>query len=189
MMGTGQVETSLARAGVGFRQRHGRRPPPQPVTSVCAGSRRGAVSTSDTTIIHNHARVNGSDTEARRTTGVTLRKELATPADEKRIGRTLRELRQSRSMTQTELADTLNIKAGVPLGLERATVRKHGALIAAAKAPDFQADEVLGSDSRRRQRRHDRPAMVHLRQEIGDLPCRARDALLKTITNSGAGTS
>jgi transcriptional regulator with XRE-family HTH domain len=114
-----------------------------------------------------------------------VRKGIVSPVDEKGIGRRLRELRESRGMTQTELAEKLNIKQVLVSAYELGRVRMHGALIAAfAKALDTSADEILGLEQRRRNgaATTDR-RVVRLLQEIGGLSRRERDALLKTISN------
>lgn len=114
-----------------------------------------------------------------------VRKHFVSPVDEKTIGHRLRELRQSRGMTQTELAERLNIKQVLVSSYERGAVRMHGALIAAfAKALDSSADEILGIDTPRKNGTGttDR-RVVRLLHEIGGLSRRERDALLKTISN------
>ena len=113
-----------------------------------------------------------------------VRKGILSPVDEKTIGHRLRELREGRGLTQTELAEKLNIKQVLVSAYERGAVRMHGALIAAfAKALDASADDLLGID---RPRRNGKPAdrrVVRLLHEIGGLSRRERDALLKTISN------
>ena len=113
-----------------------------------------------------------------------VRKSFISPVDEKTIGRSLRELRQSRGLTQTELADRLDIKQVIVSAYERGAVRMHGALIAAfAKTLDVSADELLGLDPPRRNGATRDRRVVRLLQEIGGLSKRERDALLKTISN------
>lgn len=114
-----------------------------------------------------------------------VRKGVVTPVDEKTIGKRLRELREGRGMTQTEVAGRLNIKQALVSAYELGTVRMHGVLIAAfAKALDTSADEILAIEKkpRRSQSLGDRRA-VRLLQEISALSRRERDALLKTISN------
>jgi transcriptional regulator with XRE-family HTH domain len=112
-----------------------------------------------------------------------VRKGIISPVDEKTIGKRLRELRESRGMTQTELAEKLNIKQVLVSAYERGVVRMHGALIAAfAKTLDASADEILGLDGHRRGNATDR-RVVRLLQQIDGLSRRERDALLKTISN------
>lgn len=119
-----------------------------------------------------------------------VRKEIISPVDEKTIGRMLRELRQSRGMTQTELADQLNIKQVLVSAYERGAVRMHGTLIAAfAKALDSSADEILGIQTPRRNGARTDRRVVRLLQQIGGLSRRERDALLKTISNYVRGAS
>ena len=113
-----------------------------------------------------------------------VRKGFISPVDEKTIGMKLRELRGSRGMTQTELADRLNIKQALVSAYELGTVRMHGALIAAfAKALDTSADEILAIEKPRRNGSLGDRRAVRLLQEINALSRRERDALLKTISN------
>ncbi len=79
-----------------------------------------------------------------------VRKGFVSPVDERTIGKKLREFRESRGMTQTELAERLNIKQALVSAYELGTVRMHGALIAAfAKTLDASADEILGIEKPR----------------------------------------
>jgi transcriptional regulator with XRE-family HTH domain len=113
-----------------------------------------------------------------------VRKRFVSPVDEKTIGARLRELRESQGLTQTELADKLDIKQALVSAYELGTVRMHGALIAAfAKALAVSADEILGLDKPRRNGTTRDRRVVRLLQEIGGLSRRERDALLKTISN------
>ena len=73
------------------------------------------------------------------------RRTYITPVDEKAIGRRLRELRQRRGLTQTEIAEQLGIDQTLVSNYERGAARMHGALVAGfAKALKASADEVLG---------------------------------------------
>lgn len=113
-----------------------------------------------------------------------VRKGFVSPVDEKTIGKRLRELRDSRGMTQTELAERLNIKQALVSAYELGTVRMHGALIAAfAKTLDASADEILGLERPRRNGTSTDRRVVRLLREIDGLSRRERDALLKTISN------
>ena len=113
-----------------------------------------------------------------------VRKGIVSPVDEKTIGGRLRELRESRGLTQTELASKLNIKQVLVSAYERGVVRMHGALIAGfAKALDTSADEILALDKPRRNGATRDRRVVRLLQEIGGLSRRERDTLLKTISN------
>jgi len=113
-----------------------------------------------------------------------VRKGIVSPVDEKTIGRRLKELRESRGLTQTELASKLNTKQVLVSAYERGVVRMHGALVAAfAKALDTSADEILGLDAPRRNGGTRDRRVVRLLQEIDGLSRRERDALLKTISN------
>lgn len=113
-----------------------------------------------------------------------VRKGFVSPVDEKTIGKRLRDLRESRGMTQTELAERLNIKQALVSAYELGTVRMHGALIAAfAKTLDASADEILGLEKPHRSAVATDRRLSRLLQEIGGLSRRERDALLKTISN------
>ena len=119
-----------------------------------------------------------------------VRKGIISPVDEKTIGSKLRELRESRGMTQTELAAQLNIKQVLVSAYERGAVRMHGALIAAfAKALDSSADEILGIERARRNGASTDRRVVRLLQQISGLSRRERDALLKTISNYVRGAT
>ena len=112
-----------------------------------------------------------------------VRKRFNSPVDEKTIGRKLREVRQASGMTQTELAERLNIKQVLVSAYERGAVRMHGALIAGfARELGVSADEILGLQAPRRGTTTDR-RVIRLLQEIDSLSRRERDALLRTITN------
>jgi transcriptional regulator with XRE-family HTH domain len=61
------------------------------------------------------------------------------------IGRRLKELRQSRGVTQVELAEQLGIKQSVLSECEQGQVRLHGALVVRlARALKVSADQLLG---------------------------------------------
>jgi transcriptional regulator with XRE-family HTH domain len=114
-----------------------------------------------------------------------VKKDFISPVDEKTIGRKLRESRETRGMTQTDLAERLNIRQEIVSAYERGAVRIHGALIAAfAQALDVSTDEILGVEKAKRSggATTDR-RVVRLLTDINALPRRERDALLKTISN------
>ena len=88
-------------------------------------------------------------------------------------------------MTQTDLAERLNIRQEIVSAYERGAVRIHGALIAAfAQALDVSTDEILGVEKAKRSgtAATDR-RVVRLLSDINALPRRERDALLRTISN------
>ena len=114
-----------------------------------------------------------------------VKKDFISPVDEKTIGRKLRESRETRGMTQTDLAERLNIRQEIVSAYERGAVRIHGALIAAfAQALDVSTDEILGVEKAKRSgtAATDR-RVVRLLSDINALPRRERDALLRTISN------
>jgi len=114
-----------------------------------------------------------------------VNKDFLSPVDEATIGKRLREIRESRGMTQVDLAERLNIRQEIVSGYERGVVRIHGALIAAfAQTLDVSADEILGIQKGKRSsgRPKDRRT-IQLVNDIDSLPRRERDALLKTISN------
>jgi transcriptional regulator with XRE-family HTH domain len=118
-----------------------------------------------------------------------VRKRFVSPVDEKTIGSKLRELRESQGLTQTELAEKLDIQQALVSAYELGNVRMHGALVAAfAKALDASADEILGLEKPRRNGATRDRRVVRLLQEIGGLSRRERDALLKTISNYVRGS-
>ena len=120
-----------------------------------------------------------------------VKKDFISPVDEKIIGRRLREAREARGITQTDLAERLNIKQGIVSAYERGAVRIHGALIAAfAQALDSSTDEILGVKKTRRNVNVPTDRRVaRLLTDINALPRRERDALLKTISNFVRGSS
>ena len=114
-----------------------------------------------------------------------VRKDFISPVNEKTIGKKLRESRESRGMTQTDLAERLNIRQEIVSAYERGAIRIHGALIAGfAQALDVSTDEILGVEKSKPNGTG--PAdrrVVRLLTDINALPRRERDALLKTISN------
>ena len=112
------------------------------------------------------------------------RKDVALPVDEKAIGKRLRELRESRGMTQVELASLLNTKQALVSAYELGNIRMHGALIAAfAQTLDATADEILGIETKKRTGNANDRRVVRLLQDINVLSKRERDTLLKTIAH------
>lgn len=110
------------------------------------------------------------------------RKRYLSPVDEKTIGRRLRELRQSRGLTQAEVARALDIKQAVVSEYERGTVRLHGALLAGfARVLRASADEILGLEKPKRNGAVRDRRLLRLIQEIETLSRRDKDAILKTI--------
>jgi transcriptional regulator with XRE-family HTH domain len=110
------------------------------------------------------------------------RKRYLSPVDEKTIGRRLRELRQSRGLTQAEVAQALDIKQAVVSEYERGTVRLHGALLAGfARVLHASADEILGLEKPKRNGAVRDRRLLRLIQEIETLSRRDKDAILKTI--------
>lgn len=112
------------------------------------------------------------------------RKRYISPVDEKTIGKRLRELRDSRGKTQTEIAAKLDIKQALVSAYELGTVRMHGALIAAfAKVLNASADDILGLSKPKRNGAVRDRRLLRLLQEIDQLPRREKQALIKTIRN------
>jgi len=113
-----------------------------------------------------------------------VRKAVTSPIDEKAIGKRLRELRESRGMTQVDLASKLNTKQALVSGYELGKIRMHGALIAAfAQTLDATSDEILGIESRKNVGNPNDRRVVRLLQDINVLSRRERDTLLKTIAH------
>lgn len=82
---------------------------------------------------------------AREDTLPGTRKLYLSPADEKTIGKRIRELRQRQGMTQTELAEELQINQSAVSDYEKGVVRIHAAMLAAlATTLKSSADEILG---------------------------------------------
>lgn len=104
------------------------------------------------------------------------------PVDEQTIARRLRELRKRRGLSQVELAEKVGIDQTLLSTYERATVRIHGAMVAAlAKALRVTSDELLGlKESKENGLIKDRRFLRRLDQ-IDRLPRRKKDALLTTI--------
>jgi transcriptional regulator with XRE-family HTH domain len=113
-----------------------------------------------------------------------IQKNLVLPIDQKAIGRRLREIRESRGITQVELASRLKTKQALISAYELGNVRMHGALIAAfAQTLDATADEILGIESKKRTGNANDRRVVRLLQDINVLSKRERDTLLKTIAH------
>ena len=113
-----------------------------------------------------------------------VQKNLTLPVNEKAIGRRLREIRESRGMTQVELASKLNTKQALVSGYELGNIRMHGALVAAfAQALDATSDEILCIESKRRSVKTNDRRIARLMQDINVLSKRERDTLLKTIAH------
>ena len=73
------------------------------------------------------------------------RKHYVSPADEKAIGKRVRDLRKQQGMTQAELAQELGINQSAVSDYEKGVVRIHAAMLAAmASALKTSADEILG---------------------------------------------
>jgi len=118
------------------------------------------------------------------------RKTYRSPVDEKTIGRRLRELRDRRGKTQTEIAEALQITQALVSEYERGTVRLHGALIAGfAKVLHASADEILGLQKLKENGAIKDRRLVRLVDQIQRLPRREKDALLKTIANYVKGSA
>jgi transcriptional regulator with XRE-family HTH domain len=108
--------------------------------------------------------------------------------DEKAIGKKLRQLRDRRGLTQTEIAKQLGVDQSLVSAYERGAVRLHGAIIAAfAKVLHTSADEILclkdvpNGDFRDRR-------FIRRLERIEHLPKRSKQALLKTIDTYLAGS-
>ncbi|MBX7184945.1 MAG: helix-turn-helix transcriptional regulator [Vicinamibacteria bacterium] len=113
-----------------------------------------------------------------------VQKSVALPVNEKAIGRRLRELRESRGLTQVELAAKLKTKQALVSAYELGNIRMHGALIAAfAQALDATSDEILCIESKRRSVKANDRRVARLLQDINVLSKRERDTLLKTIAH------
>jgi transcriptional regulator with XRE-family HTH domain len=112
------------------------------------------------------------------------RKRYISPVDEKAIGKHLRELREKQGLTQTQIAEQLNIKQTLVSAYERGAVRLHAALLAAfARALKASADEVLGLEKAKGEPLTHDKRLARLVREIDALSRREREALLKTISN------
>jgi transcriptional regulator with XRE-family HTH domain len=113
---------------------------------------------------------------------VPLRRNYAPPAEEKLIGSRLKEIRDSRGITQKALAVKLGMDQSVLSRYERGEMRLPSSLLAKlAKALRASADEVLGlKDLKRGAVVRDQRFLKRL-QAIDTLPERQKDALLTTI--------
>lgn len=110
----------------------------------------------------------------RRTSGIT--------ADEKAIGRRLREIREARDVTQVKLAEKLGVDQTLISSYERGRVRMHAALVVEiARVLKTSTDEMLGL----KKAKHD--GLIKSRglrkrlASIDRLPPRDLRALLDTI--------
>jgi transcriptional regulator with XRE-family HTH domain len=104
------------------------------------------------------------------------------PVDEKTIAKRLRELRKARGLTQVEVAQQLGIPQTLLSEYERATVRLHGAIIAAlAKVLRASTDQILGVKPLKENGAFQDRRLFRRLQRIEKLPKRAKQTLLKTI--------
>lgn len=110
------------------------------------------------------------------------RRTYIAPVDEKLIGKRLRELRQRRGLSQTEIAEKLGINQTLVSQYERGKLRLHGALVAAfAKALRVTSDEILGlkpvvDNGIFRDRR-----FLRRLERVSQLPRGDKQAILKTL--------
>jgi transcriptional regulator with XRE-family HTH domain len=112
---------------------------------------------------------------------VPRRRPYITPVDEKTIGRRLRELRQRRGLTQTEVAEQLGIDQTLVSNYERGAARLHGALVAGfAKAFRVSADEVLGLKDHTANH-HTNGRLLRRLKRIEELPVADQRAVLKFL--------
>ena len=103
------------------------------------------------------------------------------PVDDKAIGQRLREIRQGRNMTQTELAEELGINQSLISEYEQGSVRLHAPLVAGfAKALGVTADEILGLKKAKANGGLSRRFVRRLRK-IEELPGPQQQAVLKLL--------
>jgi len=104
------------------------------------------------------------------------------PVDDRAIGRKLREIRLSRGMTQTELAEELGINQSLISEYEKGSVRLHAPLVAGfAKALHVSADEILSLKAVRTNGTHKNRRFVRRLRHIEQLPPTQQDTVLKLL--------
>jgi transcriptional regulator with XRE-family HTH domain len=100
---------------------------------------------------------------------------------EVQIGRRLRELRETRGVTQAEVAEALGVNQSRISEYEQGGLRLHGAVIVAlARSLRVSADELLGLD-KTDSRRPKNPRLLRRLQRIEELPASERRAVLKIL--------
>ena len=103
-------------------------------------------------------------------------------ADEKEIGRRLREAREHQNLTQAELAAKLGLDQTLVSAYERGTIRIHAALIASfARVLKISTDEVLGLKSVRANGHVKSLGLRRRLKQMDSLPPGDLRALLQTV--------
>jgi len=102
--------------------------------------------------------------------------------DEKAIGQRLREVRESRNLTQVKLADKLGLDQTLISAYERGAIRMHAALLATfAKTLRASSDEILGLEKARHNGTVKSRGLRRRLPDIDRLPARDLKTLLQTI--------
>ena len=100
---------------------------------------------------------------------------------EVQIGRRLRELRETRGVTQAEVAEVLGVNQSRISEYEQGGLRLHGAVIVAlARTLRVSADELLGLD-KADSRRPKNARLLRRLQRIEEIPASERRAVLKIL--------
>lgn len=104
------------------------------------------------------------------------------PVDAKTIGRRLREIRNSRGLTQVEVAEKLRMKQALVSDYELGKLRLHGGLIVAfARVLKVSADEILGMKKSETNGFFKDRRFLRRLQKIDKLSRRDKQLLLGTI--------
>ena len=110
------------------------------------------------------------------------RRMRAIGADEKEIGRRLKDARERQDLTQVELAEKLGLDQTLVSAYERGAIRIHAALIAAfAKALKKSSDEILGLKKLRSNGRVKSLGLRRRLKRMDSLPPPDLRALLQTV--------
>ena len=103
-------------------------------------------------------------------------------AQNKRIGKRLAQLRNARSITQTDLAKKVGLAQNIVSDFERGRTRLNAdALILFAKALNVTADQILGLDSRRSDKELISRPILRRAARLEALPPVTKKHVLRTI--------
>lgn len=101
---------------------------------------------------------------------------------EVQIGRRLRELRETRGVTQAEVAEALGVNQSRISEYEQGGLRLHGAaIVALARTLRVSADELLGLEKADSRRRPKNTRLLRRLQRIEELPASERRAVLRIL--------
>lgn len=104
------------------------------------------------------------------------------PRVDRKIGARLARIRETRSLSQSELSRRLGIAQPIVCSYEKGRVRLHGELILRlTRILDVTADQILGRREVPQHGAQGDPEILRRVNKMAALPRRDRDALLRTI--------